>query len=448
LWSEYIELSSEARRLKEILDEQSAFAAEQIELAIQALESDLGQYDTLLQQVPELQFPENCDAIHAKKDLYLDLQKELHLLNTLASRVNSLRKEVVKTEMRVRIKNKFFEKLSACGDRIFPRRKELIKQISDEFMKDVQKFIQTNFQHEDAKSPPLFVLRDEIKALQSIAKLLTLNTHSFTETRLQLSECWDKVKRREKDRKKEFAAKKQVYKQNYDQVIEKIHAFAEVCKQGEISVDELNAQSNEILEMMRGVELGRDEVRALKDELHHARKPIMDRAREQEQERERKDREIEKQKKEKVSETKAQLQNLVQQAEELSSDELVAERDRLQKEFDHMGLSRSEKQIIDRIFKQVKDAITEKKEKAMMNLSEDELHSLEQLKEVLFQRKQWRQEIKNQLETYRKALGGSGFDFEKAMMYSELIETEKARLEKANAAIEEIEEKIEQFENR
>ena len=52
-------------------------------------------------------------------------------------------------------------------------------------------------------------------------------------------------------------------------------------------------------------------------------------------------------------------------------------------------------------------------------LSEDDLKALEQLKEVLEERKLRRQEIKNQLESYRKLLGGSGFDFEKAMMYRE-----------------------------
>ena len=40
-WQEYIDISQEARRLKDILDEQTAFAIEQIELAIQSLEADL-----------------------------------------------------------------------------------------------------------------------------------------------------------------------------------------------------------------------------------------------------------------------------------------------------------------------------------------------------------------------------------------------------------------------
>lgn len=79
-------------------------------------------------------------------------------------------------------------------------------------------------------------------------------------------------------------------------------------------------------------------------------------------------------------------------------------------------------------------------------LSDDDLKALDQLKEVLDERKQRRVEVKNQLEQYRKMLGGSGFDFEKAMLYREMIEDEKATLDKMNALIDEIEEKIEQIE--
>lgn len=185
-WAEYIELSSEARCLKEILDEQSTFAVEQIELAILALEKDLEQYRELLSQASDVTFPMQSLVIEAKGEIYSDLQKELYLLNTLASRVNALRKEVIKTGMRIRQKSKFFERLSSAGDRIFPERKDLIKKISDQFCFDVEEFIQGQFKKEGDDASPLFVLRDEIKALQSIAKLLTLNTHAFTETRLKI----------------------------------------------------------------------------------------------------------------------------------------------------------------------------------------------------------------------------------------------------------------------
>ena len=112
------------------------------------------------------------------------------LLNTLASRVNAMRKEVVKTEMRIRIKNKLLDCLSLCGDQIFPKRKDLIKEISQTFMSDIDHFIASHFEDEEFQRVPLYALREEIKQLQSIAKVLTLNTHAFTETRLKLSGCW------------------------------------------------------------------------------------------------------------------------------------------------------------------------------------------------------------------------------------------------------------------
>src|SRR5688572_21562172 len=50
LWNEYVELTVEARRLKEIFEEQSAFSVEQIDLAIQSIVADLENFDTVLSQ--------------------------------------------------------------------------------------------------------------------------------------------------------------------------------------------------------------------------------------------------------------------------------------------------------------------------------------------------------------------------------------------------------------
>src|SRR3989344_4016959 len=54
LWEQYVELTVEARRLKEILEEQSSFAIEQIDLAIQAIESDLVNFEDLLARSGEI----------------------------------------------------------------------------------------------------------------------------------------------------------------------------------------------------------------------------------------------------------------------------------------------------------------------------------------------------------------------------------------------------------
>ena len=53
-----------------------------------------------------------------------------------------------------------------------------------------------------------------------------------------------------------------------------------------------------------------------------------------------------------------------------------------------------------------------------------------------------------QIEDYRKALGGSNLNFEKAMLYREMMEEEKERLKGAEKDIGEVEQKIEQFKNK
>ena len=69
------ELSTEAKRLKEILDEQSAFAIEQIELAIQALERDLEHYDTSLSQPHEEPLRLESFTLEEKQEFYNQMQK-------------------------------------------------------------------------------------------------------------------------------------------------------------------------------------------------------------------------------------------------------------------------------------------------------------------------------------------------------------------------------------
>lgn len=445
LWSSYIELSTEAKRLKEILDEQSAFAVEQIELAILGLEQDLENYELVLHQSDEEAVTANCISLKEKKKSYNDLQRELNLLNTLASRVNGLRKEVVKTEMRIRIKNKLLERLSLCGDKIFPKRKDLIKAISQEFVLDVEQFVHAHFHAEGSADIPMYALREEIKLLQSIAKVLTLNTQAFTQTRLKLSECWDVIKNWEKERRKETQQKRVVHKQNYDLVVEKIKPFAEACM-GEISQEECNRMSAEIFDFMKTIELGRDEVRDLKEEVFKAKRGPLERAREIEQERVKKEREAENARREAVNGLKEELNQAVQNSTEMDLEGFASKSDELIARCGEMSFSKAEKQIFDRLLRQLKDALNEKKEKALLNLSEDDIIALDKLNAALEERMERRQEIKNQLESYRKLLGGSGFDFEKAMMYREMIEEEKAILEKINTSIDEIEEKIGEIE--
>jgi hypothetical protein len=447
LWAEYIEISTEARHLKDTLDEQSAFAMEQIDLAIQAIEADLEKFDELVAETSHWTIPDQCESLRPKKELYNKVQRELDLLNTLAARVNTFRKEVIRTEMRIRFKNKFFDRLSKAGDKVFPRRKELIRQISTEFLNDVKNFAEKHCTAEAMKDIPIFALRDEIKSLQFLAKDLTLDTHAFTQTRLELSKCWDFLKEYDKERKKEITEKKEFYQKNVDLILNKIKPLTERCLSENFSMDEAMKQSKDILSFMKTIELGRDEVRFLKDEVVKACAPVYEREKKEQQAREKEIEESQRQRRDKIEDFKRRLQETIDQVAAKTVEELLAARDELSKQLIALSATHAEKELLEQSLKQFRDLIIEKKEKVIASLSDEERNSLQHLEQMVEEWKAQKQEIRNQLETYRKALAGSGFDFEKAMRYRELMDEEKVRLDKANSAIEENEAKIEELEN-
>jgi len=442
LWTKYNELSKEAKRLKEILDEQSAFAVEQIEIAVKALEDDIHSFDEQLQKMQSLDLNVSSQALEKHLPLYQQLQRELNLLNTQAARINALRKELIRTEMRIRQKNKFFQRLSVVGDKVFPRRKELIKEVSQTFSTDVDAFILKHFEQENFHDS-LFSLREEIKALQAIAKTLTLNTHSFTHTRMRLSNCWDQVKNAEKERKKERVQQKALFKQNYDDALQKIQEFSKDYEAHPTSFKEALGKLDEVSSYIRGLELGRDEVRELKEHFNEARKPILEKQHAEEQERRSHEQEQEKLRRQKVQEIKSQIEQLINNNEDLDAEKLASEREVILQKINESSLSKIERQEFDRQLKPLRDLISERKEKSLLALSEDDRESLQQLKEILKQRKDRRQEIKDQL---KKAGNTSGLDIAQAMNYNVQIQAEKERLEKINLGIKEIEQKIAELE--
>ncbi|MGL5263917.1 MAG: hypothetical protein ACRDAI_05000, partial [Candidatus Rhabdochlamydia sp.] len=257
----------------------------------------------------------------------------------------------------------------------------------------------------------------------------------------KLSACWDEIKNYEKERKKETQEKKLLFKQGFDLVAEKIQVFAD-CSNEDTSLQECDQQMTEILAFMRTVQLGREEVQALKEQLYNVKKPILEKAREAEKIHAQKLQEKEQEKKDRLEKMIYDLKNLIQQASDLSLEQLISQNKILEKVFEQNQWKQAERQMLDRLFKQIKDLVNDSKEKALMLLSEDDQKALEQLHIVLFEKKNRRKELKEQLEQYRKLLGGSGLDFEKTMMYRDLMETDKKVLDKINSSIVDIKKKI------
>lgn len=441
LWNKYAELSKEARRLKETLDEQSAFAAEQIEIAIKAIENEQESLDATLEGAVEGDILSQSQILKDEKKYYEQTQRELHLLNTHASRITALRKELIRIEMRVRQKNKFFQRLSALGDKTFPRRKDLIKELSQRFVADIDQFVKRYFATEEF-SESIFFLREEIKILQTIAKYLTLNTQAFTYTRMRLSECWDKLKNCDKERKRQRAQSKALYKENADALFLKIHEIEQQLQSAAINADEGHAALDAVFAELRQVELGRDEIKALRERIGAVRQPLLEQAKIEEQQRLEQHQERERLKKQKLQELKNEISATLADLEGFDAAQLTAKKDEYVQKIAEITATKLEKQELERLLKVVKEAIVEKKESEVLALSDDDRQAVEQLRSVLQQRKERRQEIKKQLELLRKGSGFSGMDFEQAMNFNLQVNAEKERLEKISEGIKEIEDKI------
>lgn len=441
LWNRYIELTTEARRLKEILDEQSSFAKEQIELAIQSLEQDIEHQLQLSAQVPPLMIPQQCKGILAKQDFYQSHHGQLQILNTFASRINSLRSELMKTEIRMRFKNKLFDRLAALGDKVFPKRKELSELISQEFLSDIQAFVKKHFSGETAKTLPPYILKEEIKGLQSIAKDIHLTTQVFTATRSLLSECWDKLKVVEKERKQEFTQKKEEFKQNLDAIAPKVAECLEKCQQGLLSDKEADKEITALFENLKTLELDREDFKKLKSMLDQARKIVHEKADIQAKEKKRAQDELLKQKNEEIQELMDALEHELEKIDVIDIDTMAAHYGQWMSKMNLLTLSENEQLTLNILFKSYRQAILHRKQTLLFDQTLSAKH-LEALNALLDESRKFRLELKQELESYRKKMGGSSLNIAKSMFIQELVKKGKPILDALDQDLIDLEEKI------
>lgn len=437
LWAKYSELCRQARKLKEIFDEQSAFAAEQIEIAVAAIEAEIAAFPTLLEQQTAVDLGNLCHSLQKHTQEYANMQTELNLLNTYATKTSQLRKELIKTEMRIRQKNKFFERLSKLGDAIFPRRKELIQKVSKMFIDDVDEFVKTTFVSE-LKTVQLFSVRDEIKDLQSIAKVLTLNTEAFSSTRKTLSECWDSIKNVVKERRKVVSEQKNSYKQHRDQFVAEIEALKASFEANEQTAHALDAKLDDLSGRMRNTQLGKLEIRELRDMMRDFRQLLSQKSHAEDAER----REQASKKEQEKRERKDALRQSLQALAASNDEDIETALEPLIKEVSVVAGSKAEKQEYEKLIRNVRDAAAEKKEQKLLALSADDREAIGKLKELLKEKKQNRQKIKAEIDKCKRESGSSGLDFALGLQLNDMIQSEKERLEKVEASIFEIEEKI------
>ena len=440
-WDKYRELSTEARRLKQLLDEQSSFAVEQIDTAISAIESEVDSFEKRSDGSDSLNLPDQKTISQKNLLSYEQIQKQLNLYNALSSQVTSLRKELISTEMRIKHKNTFFKRLSSVGDKIFPKRKEMIKELSDRFVEDILSFYES-FSSIADRTKSTYALRSEIKALQTLSKVFTLNSHAFNQSRTKLSECWDLLKEKDKQNKKDFAEKREVFKQNETEILEQLEAISGEYKEGTLDIHQAETRIFELQGVMRERELGHPEVVNLRQHIKDFTQTLEAKKDEELQQRLEVEREKEKERlkiytqlREEIDALKAAFDSSDWKAIEKKHEELLSK-------LDNPQLKRSEKKELQRLLRPAQEKICEQRELSLLEGCSGEAEEYQQLTAILKDRKTRREAIKLQLETLRKESGGSGLDFGKLMELQERLQSEKDRLAILDQGITEIEQKI------
>jgi hypothetical protein len=139
------------------------------------------------------------------------------------------------------------------------------------------------------------------------------------------------------------------------------------------------------------------------------------------------------------------LEDKATDATESSVEELEELKNTLEESYKKLACSKSEKALIDRLFRRFKDKISDTKRSRLLDVSSGQRDQYQALTRILEEMKQRKTEVRLQLETYRKVAGGSSLDFERSMATQELMETEKESLERISSAIKEVEEKMAQI---
>lgn len=421
-WADYIELSEEAKKLRELFEEQASFAEEQIELALSACRKDLQEHQKTSQE----------------SDNLLQMQEEIRFFMLLSSRTKSLREEILKTDMRVKRKNKLLENLSKLADEFLPKKNQLIQKVSQLFVDKVDQFISDNFSLEEKKiinnKQPLYAIRNQIKALQAEAKQLSLNSKTFSKCRLKLSECWQLLVEAEKKYRSEKEEREKVFKEQLSEFSKELADLEEKLSAA------TSLTKNKIVQEMESCQKRLKEKRLPKQEFSKAMKMIHELEEKLLMPFLQKDLEQKKQREEEKQKQLESLKEAFEKAEfylfgkkEITLKEVETAKDDFLKALKNHKLSFGDSMKASEIKHGLKELKLLCIEKEM-----DE----EDLEDLLQQWEEFREYTRETLESYRKKMGSSGFDLEKAMLYREYIDLEKSRIDRSIVKIEEIQDKL------
>ncbi|WP_100934218.1 hypothetical protein [Candidatus Chlamydia corallus] len=449
-WRCYIELTKEGRHLKTLQDEEGSFVVGQIDLAITCLEKDIIEFQEGIESKILEDGDENfleSQALDKHRDFYKQHHTSLLWLSSFSSKIIDLRKELMNVGMRMRLKSKFFQRLSTLGNQVFPKRKEFIERVSRTFAEDVDAFVSKYFigSDKDTLKKTVFFLRKEIKNLQHAAKRLFVSSHVFSDTRLKLSKCWDQLKGMEKEIRQEQGRLRIVSAENSKEVRQMLTEVSSLLTEGHDFI-KVRKDLDGISKKIRALDLTHDDVISLKKELQ----AVFDRLREKQdaaehsyQEQLTKDKQVKKEAARSLAERITAFSKTCSEGNITfeSQEEWRTLKELLSK---MSFLSPAEKISLDNQLNVALQAIANFFEEQLLS-SPDSREKLTNMRQVLKQRRERRQELKDKLEQDKKLLGSSGLDFDRAMQYSTLVEEDKRALEELDASILELKQQIQQL---
>ncbi len=407
LWREYQEVIEEAKSVKARLEEQALFSIEQVNLALDAMDCRLLLGKASGQK--KLSVSKSIQPFLKNKiEVYAQAQQQVTFLDALIHRLSTLKGEVLQASTRSRGKTLVLDRMAALGDTLYPARKQAIDKVSALFLEDVLFYAENRFPkgEEVPISPPLFRLRDQIRGLQALSKQLTLSAKAFQAGRAQLNQLWKQVETWNKMRLADLKKKAPELQENFDIKKGEVTAFCDEIKQLS-DVGEIQKKTQEMLFAIKKTELDPAKGAALREQVEQTSQKIIQAnkdkiARETEKQRTR------------IEETLSLCETIIKNSathQELET--FVKEAPTCLKE---LKMSLSEAMVLKTAYF-----------KALCSAQLPSNHqSLEQLRE----------EVKKHVEVLRKEAGGSGFNFELAMLYDNLLDQSKAILDTVVAQLE------------
>lgn len=444
LWEEYIQLTKEARNLNDLLQEQNAFSMEQITLAVQALEKDIEEEKDKIASMARINIPKEANTLREREKIYNDKQLQSHFVHAMASRIQTIRRELIAIPISIKYKITLLEKLSELGNRIFPRKKELIQEISVLFSEDVQRFKEKYFETtsgQKEKLPPLYVLKEEIKAFQKMAKVFSISSECFFSTRKLLSTCFEIIKQKEKQRRIDYQEKKQKNQLEFESIYQEIQNLGKWINSESFCKKTYSEKFHEIYQNIEKIPFVHEQVKILRSELEKQKQLVEEKhfhndssspsryASRQEQ----------------AINFLRRYKTVLGNERDTSVEELLALQAEMNKQSLELTLPLEEEIEYQASQVDLQTVILQKQEEICWEVA-DPAEKIQSLTDHLAKTFACKEEMKLHLENLRRLNSSSGLNFQQALLCRDCLQRARANVEKVNNSIEKIEEYLLQSE--